>query len=110
MIFYEENKNKVFFLSFFVIISTLLITLVWLKFAPDKQELKIKAVALISDEVKSQVNDNLQAMQDSFSLGTEQIKNLQGELVKSQKQAELLEVTEKYLAEKQASSTQENIK
>lgn len=110
MIFFETSKNKIFFLSFFVIISTLFVALVWLKFAPDKQGLKIKAVALISDEVKSQVDDNLQAMQDSFSLGTEQIKNLQGELVKSQKQAELLDVTKKYLEEKQASSTQENIK
>ena len=110
MIFFETSKNKFFSLGFFVVISSLFITLVWLKFAPGKQELKIKAVALISDEAKSQVGDNLQNMKDSFSLGTEQIKNLQGELVKSQKQAELLDVTQKYLEAKQSSSTQENIK
>jgi hypothetical protein len=110
MIFFETSKNKIFFLSFFVVISTIFVALVWLKFAPDKQGLKIKAVALISDEVKTKVNDNLQNMQDSFALGTEQIKDLQGELVKSQKQAELLDVTKKYLEAKQATSTQENIK
>ncbi len=107
MIFFETSKNKIFFLSFLVVISTIFVALVWLKFAPDKQGLKIKAVALISDEVKTQVNDNLQNMQDSFALGTEQIKDLQGEFIQEQKQKALLEVTKKYLAEKQATSTQE---
>lgn len=110
MIFFATSKNKIFFLSFFVVISTILITLVWLQFSSTKKYLQVKAVALIPDIAKEQMGDNLQNMKDSLSLGGEQLKTLQGELVKSQKQAELLDATKKYLEEKKATSTQENIK
>ncbi len=110
MIFYGTNKNKLFFLSFFVIISTVFIALVWLKFSPNRQDLKIKAVTLISDEDKSKVEDNLQSVKNSFALGGDQLKTLQTDLAKTQKQEELLDVTKKYLEEKQATSTEESIK
>lgn len=110
MIFFETSRNKIFFLVFFVAISFVFISLVWLQLGSTKKDLQIKAVALISDATKEQLGDNLQDIKNSFSLGGEQIKSLQTELAKSQKQTELLEATEKYLAEKQATSTQDNIK
>lgn len=97
-------------MSFFVIISTVFIALVWLKFSPTRQDLKIKAVTLISDEDKSKVEDNLQSVKNSFALGGDQLKTLQTDLAKTQKQEELLDVTKKYLEEKQATSTEESIK
>lgn len=110
MIFFDANKNKLFSLTLFMIFSFGALVFFWFTLVLGPRDLKIEKIENISSDTKAQIANNLQMVKESFSLGAEQLKDLRFSLLQAQKQEALLLATQKYLANKQASSTQENIK
>ncbi|MCB9803151.1 hypothetical protein H6761_04065 [Candidatus Nomurabacteria bacterium] len=96
MIFYHENKNKLFSLVALTLLASGFIFWQWLKFLPN---LKIPAVE--ENEVVLELGDkagNLLAnAKNSIDQGLVELKNLPSEIEKEKNQEELLKVTRQYL-------------
>lgn len=102
MIILHNNKNKIYLTFFLALLTFTGIIVVWQKFsittlAISKLEIKNEEATLTPESIIKDVQNELELSKIEWN-------NAQQELIKSQKQQELLEATKEYLKNKSTST------